>query len=39
MNKYAVVIGISDYDDPDIVNINFSTNDAKAIGECLQEVC
>ncbi len=39
MKKYAVVNGISEYDDPDITNLSCAANDAKVIEKCLQEFC
>ena len=39
MKKYAVVIGINEYKDQSIGKLSCAANDAKVIGECLQDVC
>ncbi len=39
MKKYALIIGVSRYDDPEIGNLNFAADDALEVGACLREVC
>lgn len=39
MKKYAVVVGISSYKDPDISDLHFAANDAREVGRCLRDVC
>jgi len=39
MKKYALVVGINKYDDPQITDLSFAAQDAEQVGRCLQEVC
>ncbi|MFW6106587.1 MAG: SUMF1/EgtB/PvdO family nonheme iron enzyme [bacterium] len=39
MKKYALVIGISNYQDPEITDLSFAADDAREVGQSLQEVC
>ncbi len=39
MKKYALIVGVSRYDDPEIGNLNFAADDAREVGACLSEVC
>ena len=39
MKKYALIVGVSRYDDPEIGNLNFAADDAREMGACLREVC
>lgn len=39
MKKYALIVGVSRYDDPDIGNLNFAAEDAREVGDCLTEIC
>ncbi|MCC5828725.1 MAG: caspase family protein [Phycisphaeraceae bacterium] len=39
MSKYALLVGVSRYSDPDITDLNFAANDALDIGTCLRERC
>jgi len=39
MKKYALVVGISSYADPDITDLAFAAHDAEEIGICLREQC
>ncbi|MCC5829243.1 MAG: SUMF1/EgtB/PvdO family nonheme iron enzyme [Phycisphaeraceae bacterium] len=35
MKKYALLVGVSDYDDPDITNLSFAARDAEDVGRAL----
>ncbi len=39
MKKYALVVGISNYADAEITDLNFAADDARDVGHCLQEIC
>lgn len=39
MKKYALVVGISQYADPEITDLSFAARDAEEVGQCLVEVC
>ena len=39
MKKYALVVGIERYEDPEITNLNFAARDAEDVCLCLQQVC
>ncbi len=39
MKKYALIVGVSRYDDPEIGDLNFAAQDAREVGACLSEVC
>lgn len=39
MKKYALIVGVSHYDDPEIGDLNFAADDAREVGVCLREVC
>ncbi len=39
MRKYALIVGVSRYYDPEIGNLNFAADDAREMGACLREIC
>jgi DNA-directed RNA polymerase subunit RPC12/RpoP/uncharacterized caspase-like protein len=39
MKKYALVVGISKYGDPEITDLSFAARDAQEVGQCLRDVC
>ena len=39
MSKYALVVGISEYQDPLICDPPFASRDAEKLGECLEGDC
>jgi formylglycine-generating enzyme required for sulfatase activity len=39
MKKYALVIGIGRYDDPEITDLGFAAQDAREVHRCLVETC
>ena len=39
MKKYALVVGISEYADPEITDLSFAARDAEEVGLCLRETC
>ncbi len=39
MKKYALVVGISQYEDPEITDLQFAARDAEMVGTCLAEMC
>ncbi len=39
MKKYALVVGISQYEDPEITDLQFAARDAEMVGTCLAETC
>ncbi|MBP7053445.1 MAG: caspase family protein, partial [Phycisphaerae bacterium] len=39
MKKYALVVGIGVYDDPEITNLSFAAQDAQDMAACLRHVC
>ncbi len=39
MKKYALVVGISSYADPEITDLAFAARDAEEVGRCLVEGC
>jgi uncharacterized caspase-like protein len=39
MKKYALVVGISSYSDPEISDLSFAARDAQEVGRCLADVC
>ena len=39
MAKYALLVGISEYQDPEISDLPFAARDAEALGQCLEEDC
>ena len=39
MKKYALVVGISEYADPEITDLSFAARDAEEVGTCLVEAC
>ncbi|MCC5828726.1 MAG: SUMF1/EgtB/PvdO family nonheme iron enzyme [Phycisphaeraceae bacterium] len=39
MKKYALVVGVSHYQDPDITDLSFAARDAEEVGSMLREVC
>ena len=39
MKKYALVVGIGEYSDPEITNLSFAAKDAQEVGLCLKDAC
>jgi formylglycine-generating enzyme required for sulfatase activity len=39
MKKYALIVGISRYSDPEITDLSFAAQDARDVAVCLREVC
>ena len=39
MKKYALVVGISRYADPEITDLGFAAQDAREVQNCLLETC
>ena len=39
MARYAVVIGVSEYEDPEITPVRFAARDAEAFAQCLMDEC
>ena len=38
MKKYALVVGVGKYSDPEISDLSFAANDAIEVGECLRSI-
>ena len=39
MKKFALVVGVSSYSDPEISGLSFAARDAEEVGQCLADVC
>ncbi len=37
MKKYAHIVGVSRYDEPEMGNLNFAAEDAREVGACLRD--
>jgi TPR repeat protein len=39
MKRYALLVGVSKYVDPEITDLSFAARDAEEVGRCLVEIC